>query len=295
MTNNSNIVNIIKSATTENRPVRIATHDGVFHADEVFAVAAIADACKYMGATYQLYRTRNESVLSACDIRVDVGGKFHPETGDFDHHHDITLPASCTLVWDDLCGSVFVRQTLLDPISSLDCNFSEYTKKYPIGPYKTVGQAIMDFYDSNHPNGSFDEAVKFARLVLRNSVRKAEEREAHLKTIADGKNIGEFAASYDAAIPYNEFRAKLDRPIIVFPDPVSGHCVVSLDTDKFNFANIDTTLWPELLFTHKAGFFTKWQTKEAAVEFAEAKSEWRSQEIDQWAIEHNEGRGARQQ
>ena len=95
-------------------------------------------------------------------------------------------------------------------------------------------------------------------------------------------------------IPYNEYRAELNRPIIVFPDMVSGWCVVSLNTSKFNFANIDVTIWPELVFAHKAGFFTKWQTKESAIEFAEAKSRWRSQEIDQWGIEHNDGQGVRQ-
>jgi uncharacterized UPF0160 family protein len=60
----------------------IATHDGSFHADEVFAIAALG----LVGEPIEIIRTRDRDVLAGADVRVDVGFRYNPSTGDFDHH-----------------------------------------------------------------------------------------------------------------------------------------------------------------------------------------------------------------
>ena len=55
----------------------IGTHDHVFHADDVFAVATL----KLIYPDAKVIRTRDTQLLKSCDIMVDVGG------GPFDHHH----------------------------------------------------------------------------------------------------------------------------------------------------------------------------------------------------------------
>jgi uncharacterized UPF0160 family protein len=62
--------------------MRVATHDGSFHADDAFAVAALRIA----HGNLHVLRTRDPTVLSSCDLRVDVGMRSDPATGDFDHH-----------------------------------------------------------------------------------------------------------------------------------------------------------------------------------------------------------------
>jgi uncharacterized UPF0160 family protein len=62
--------------------VLIATHDGSFHADEVFAIAALG----LLGEPIEIIRTRDRDVLAGADVRVDVGFRYNPSTGDFDHH-----------------------------------------------------------------------------------------------------------------------------------------------------------------------------------------------------------------
>lgn len=279
----------------------IATHDGIFHADEVMAIAILKTA--YCDVDIQIIRTRNPELLATADIRVDVGGKYNPGTGDYDHHHDRTLPASCNLVWethmDLLCESgdqqEYVRRTLLDPISGLDCDFTGYSKENPIGPYKTIGQAIMDF--NRDPSNTdeqllqFCKAIEFATVVLQNSLYVGLQHSKHIKTIETASSIGEFGLLLDSAIPYNELRDKLSRKLLVYPDPVSGWCVVSLDTEKFNLSSAEK-YWGAI-FAHKAGFFAKFNTREEAIACAENKSELRSQEIDQWAHCFNDGNGAR--
>ncbi|MFL5859607.1 MAG: MYG1 family protein [Solirubrobacteraceae bacterium] len=60
----------------------IATHDGSFHADEVFAIAALA----LRGGSIEVVRSREREVLARADVRVDVGFRHDPSTGDYDHH-----------------------------------------------------------------------------------------------------------------------------------------------------------------------------------------------------------------
>jgi uncharacterized UPF0160 family protein len=62
----------------------IAVHDGVMHADEVFAVATL----KCVFDDVEVIRTRNEDLLAKQQFRVDVGRKYNPDTYDFDHHQE---------------------------------------------------------------------------------------------------------------------------------------------------------------------------------------------------------------
>jgi uncharacterized UPF0160 family protein len=64
------------------RSMRVATHPGTFHADDVFAIAVLG----LVHGPLEIVRTRDAAVQGACDLRVDVGGRSDPATGDFDHH-----------------------------------------------------------------------------------------------------------------------------------------------------------------------------------------------------------------
>jgi uncharacterized UPF0160 family protein len=63
--------------------MKVATHPGNFHADDVFAVAVLRLATD---GPVDVVRTRDEAVQAAADVRIDVGGRADPATGDFDHH-----------------------------------------------------------------------------------------------------------------------------------------------------------------------------------------------------------------
>ena len=55
-----------------NIPTTIATHNGSFHADDVFGVAVLR--LLHPGAT--LLRTRDAALIAAADYAVDVGGEW---------------------------------------------------------------------------------------------------------------------------------------------------------------------------------------------------------------------------
>ena len=58
--------------------MKIGTHNGSFHCDEVLACAMLKHLPDYKEA--EIVRTRDQSILEKCDIVVDVGGVFDPKT-----------------------------------------------------------------------------------------------------------------------------------------------------------------------------------------------------------------------
>ena len=64
--------------------MKIGTHNGIFHADDVLACAIL----KVLHPNAAIIRTRDAGKLAECDILVDVGHVYDPSTRRFDHHQD---------------------------------------------------------------------------------------------------------------------------------------------------------------------------------------------------------------
>ncbi|KAM3717062.1 MYG1 protein [Dirofilaria immitis] len=63
---------------------KIGTHNGKFHCDEVFAIFLLKSLPEY--SDYEIVRSRDEDVLSMCNIVVDVGGEYNHAAMKYDHH-----------------------------------------------------------------------------------------------------------------------------------------------------------------------------------------------------------------
>ncbi|CAG5053549.1 unnamed protein product [Parnassius apollo] len=64
--------------------MKIGTHDGVFHCDEVLACCMLKRLPEYEDA--DIIRTRDMTKLIDCDIVVDVGAVFDHSKKRYDHH-----------------------------------------------------------------------------------------------------------------------------------------------------------------------------------------------------------------
>lgn len=64
--------------------LKIGTHSGVFHCDEVLACFMLKQLPQYHDA--DIIRTRDSKILDTCDIVVDVGGVYDPKIQRYDHH-----------------------------------------------------------------------------------------------------------------------------------------------------------------------------------------------------------------
>ncbi len=85
--------------------LKVATHSGTFHADDVFAYSILKAAT---AGRLELLRTRTLALMADADVVFDVGGIFDPASHRYDHHmRDRPLRSngepfsSAGLVWRD--------------------------------------------------------------------------------------------------------------------------------------------------------------------------------------------------
>src|SRR5687767_9454951 len=165
--------------------MRVATHDGSLHADEVFAIAALS----LLGEPLDIVRTRDDAVLAACDVRVDVGFRSDPATGDFDHHQkggagerpNGVRYASFGLVWREhgaaLAGSPEAAAAIDERIvCGVDANDVGQTLVEPLigdirpmsvsGVIATLNPAWDEALSGEEEDARFAHAVALARGML---------------------------------------------------------------------------------------------------------------------------------
>lgn len=178
----------------------IAVHSGSFHADDIFAVAALSIYLDSKGERYRIVRTRNEAEINNADFVVDVGGKYDPDNNRFDHHQvegagkreDVpNIPyASFGLVWkkygEALCGSKKVAQILDEKIVEvIDAPDNGISVSSPL--FKNIFS--YDFHSivaAHRPTWKekdadmdliFSDIVSFAKRLLSREIKKAIDNE----------------------------------------------------------------------------------------------------------------------
>ncbi len=180
----------------------LITHNGSFHADDVFACATLSLILEKQGQEFEIIRTRDEEVINSGDYVFDVGGIYDPELNRFDHHqkggagrrapngaegeNDIEY-SSFGLVWKkfgkELCGleevAKILDQKLVAPIDAFDNGFDLVENKYEVTPYY-----IQHFFMVMHPatkekhvnnDEMFFKSVKIAREILLREIIHAED------------------------------------------------------------------------------------------------------------------------
>jgi uncharacterized UPF0160 family protein len=175
-------------------PLRVGTHSGSFHADEVFALAVLRMA----KGPLEIVRTRSPEKRAAGAQRGDVGRRDDPETGDFDHHQGNVGErengiryASFGLIWkafgEELAGSPEVAASIdgrvVAPIDAGD-NGQELYEPLVDGavPYAVPGviAAMNPPWDAedgaNAERAAFDEAVDLAEGILRRELQASQGR-----------------------------------------------------------------------------------------------------------------------
>jgi uncharacterized UPF0160 family protein len=171
----------------------IATHDGSFHADEVFAIAALG----LLGDPVEVVRTRDRDAVAQADLRVDVGFRDDPSTGDFDHHQrDFSRArdngvgyASFGLVWREfgarICGgdqevAAAIDETLVQPVDANDTG-QRLTQSLIDGVRPMTVNAVIGGFNPRwdetltpeQEHERFDAAVALARGIIAREVASA--------------------------------------------------------------------------------------------------------------------------
>ena len=208
--------------------MQVATHDGSFHADEVFAIAALG----LLPEELEVVRTRDRDLLAEADLRIDVGFRYEPDAGDFDHHQrDFDLArsngvgyASFGLIWlefgPQICGgdkevADAVEVSLVQAVDANDTG-QQITQSLIEGVRPLTVNAVIGGFNARwdedlsaeEERARFDAAVELARGIV--------ERE-----------IGFAAAGHRAAqIVRDAIAAAADPRIVILPDNVPWKQVV---------------------------------------------------------------------
>ncbi len=173
-------------------PQKLITHNGTFHADEVFAIAILE---KLVGKPLEITRTRDPQILESgvhdtAVFVVDVGLAHEPEKFNFDHHQDRHMKSAAGLVWQaygaEVCGgstdaAQLVQESIIDLVDQADTNQNNIlmTMKnhLPGGVDGTVSGLIGAFNretdDELEQMQQFKRAIGFAATFLENSLYEA--------------------------------------------------------------------------------------------------------------------------
>ena len=287
------------------KKITIATHDGRFHADDIFACAVLQIVLKNKA---RIIRTRDAALINAADYVVDVGGEYDVAKKRFDHHqigaagnHANGVPmASFGLVWREYGAAISgtreiaarIEQRLVCPIDSEDNGVSLYKPESSVLPYTLQSFLYLSRptwrEDSSMYDVSFLKMVKVAQdIILREVVATSDFLLAETNVVrAYNEASDKRVIILDDRYPYHEFLTKYSEPIYVII-PSANKTQWKVETVCVAFPSFESRkplpkAWAGLrdaelakvtgvadaVFCHNARFLVAAKSKEGAVALA---------------------------
>ena len=177
---------------------KLITHNGSFHADDVFACATLALMLEKQGEQFEITRTRDEEKIKNGDYVFDVGGVYDAEKNRFDHHQkggagkrmNSIEYSSFGLVWqkfgNEITGSNEVSERvdkklvqIVDAIdNAVDISSSVIPGVINYGVYDIVATFHPSYKDTNPDfDSAFIDILIFAKKLLQKEIEKAQDQE----------------------------------------------------------------------------------------------------------------------
>ncbi len=287
---------------------KIITHNGSFHADDIFSCAAICILLRKKKEGFKIIRTREEGVIAEGDYVFDVGGTYNENENRFDHHQPGGAGrrengieyASFGLVWkkigEELCDSAeaakIIEEKLVSPIDAFDNGIDLFEPRRGVSPYilERVFMAMEPTWREENldVNTMFLECVKMAEKILQREIVHARDyilaeqsaREIYRKT--SDKRIIVLDKDYPAEFTVENFP---DAFFVIYPrrDGTWGAKTIRLEKDSFRNRKDFPLGWaglryeeaaratgvPDAIFCHRSLFMAVAKSKEGAIKLAE--------------------------
>ncbi len=242
--------------------MRVATHSGSFHADEVFALAVLRAV--HGAENVEIVRTRDRDLHAAADLRVDVGHTYDPATGDFDHHQrggagereSGIRYASFGLVWRafgvQACGgdevaAALVEESLVQGVDANDTGQTIVTPLFEGVSTMPVSGVIGGFNptweepdDEAATDARFHEALAVAEGILAREIRGAGATARAQRIVADcvTKSADPRIVELDRGMPWHRaIHAHAPEALFVVAPKSSGWGVQAVPAVLGQFAN----------------------------------------------------------
>lgn len=244
---------------------KIITHAGQFHADEILSIALL----RVLGFDAPVERTFTPTEQDLADPQVfvlDVGKRYEPHLGNFDHHQDGSLNATNILVLyhfeEDIPGGLRVAaelaKRLFRRVSNIDCGrVAPDSNELP--EFNTLIRAFNSL-----PNG-FNRAVYVATEILDamlETSRKAVSDEDRWYAL---EKQGGVAIQHDtnAILCWKEKAKKEGIYMLVCPNVRGGYSVISRDAAELVIPEDSRQT-----FRHASGFMATYPDYETALDVA---------------------------
>ncbi len=277
----------------------LITHNGTFHADDIFATAALSIL---LNDKVKIVRTRDVDMIARGDFVYDVGGEYDAQRNRFDHHQvggagkrENGIPyAAFGLVWktygEQICGSkevaLKIDEDLVQAIDAHDNGVDLYTLKgETVAPY-----LVENVFDAFRPTWTEDqeydkpfmEVVTFAKAFLARAVIRARDSVLAKSFVQKAYNESEDKRLIvmDGGYPWNSTMMEYPEPLyVVFPKSNMWR-VGCVRKEKKSFENrkslpiewaglrddqlVIVTGVPDAVFCHNGRFLAVARTKEGA-------------------------------
>lgn len=209
----------------------ILTHDGKFHADDCFAVAALL----LLEKDATVVRTRDEALFATADFVVDVGGEYDAARNRFDHHQkggagarNNTVPfAAFGLVWKkfgaEISGSeeaaASLDARLVAPIDAHDNGVTLVSPRFDGVPPYEISDAIKAFTPTSEEEQNLDarcaDAAAFAKRILEREIARA-----HARIKGERAVIAAYETASDKRLVILERDYSWKETLAKFPEPL---------------------------------------------------------------------------
>lgn len=289
--------------------LKLVTHDGSFHADDVFACATLSILLERKGESFEVARTRDPEIIETGDYVFDVGGIYDKQLNRFDHHQrggagkreNGIEYAGCGLVWKkfgtELCGSQkvadLIDERLFAPIDAGDNGISIMEKKFDTSPYliQDIFSAISPTWKEKNSNIDIDKVfskcVIMAKEILSREIVHAKDADLAFQLVTSIYNNTEDKRILvlDKDYPEEVFQNFPETLFVVYPrtDEKWGARAVKDDSGSFKNKKDFPKSWAGLrdneiaqvsgvenaVFCHRALFLAVAKSKEGAVKLAQ--------------------------
>ncbi len=280
----------------------LVTHNGSFHADDVFACAALEIYLNARGAGIRILRSRDQADFARGDFVFDVGGVYDPATNRFDHHQQggagkrpngisyaafglvwKTYGSQITSVWQD------IDDHFVTPIDAHDNGEKTFEPNDPdvlpveaayiVSLFNPTWKETQDESDKR-----FRKLVTAAREILVRVIKKFEDKvEGHMQVelayeAARHKEI----IVLDQYLPWSGVLKRKDDTVYVVYSQADSWRVQAVEAEKFKPRKPFPSAWlglerdalreashvSDALFAHPKGFLVGAKSRDGAIALA---------------------------
>lgn len=240
---------------------KIITHNGRFHADEVFAIALLKIVLK--NKTIEIIRKSKVEKYELEDLKicvVDIGAAYAPDLNNFDHHHDLSLASAVYLVALKFLNPDFFKHMhpFLSEISDID------NGKMKSSP--TMLNTIIGAF--NPLENGFYQAIEFATIVIERLINTADldiKSELIWKTQVNKDGIFAIYSGIEEIFNWRKFAERDGIFYMICPNREKGSFgIISIDSNSHKIPEHNSQT-----FRHHSGFIAVYPSLIKASEHAQ--------------------------